>query len=47
MGGPPPRPEFISRSLERFAEENGMEIRFSQPGKLPQNGLVERKETNA
>lgn len=35
-------PEFISRSLERFAEENGIEIRFSQPGKPTQNGLVER-----
>ena len=35
-------PEFISRVLEKFAEENGIEIRFSQPGKPTQNGLVER-----
>lgn len=35
-------PEFVSRALEKFAEENGIEIRFSQPGKPTQNGLVER-----
>lgn len=35
-------PEFISRALEKFTEENGIEIRFSQPGKPTQNGLVER-----
>lgn len=35
-------PEFISRVLEKFAEGNGIEIRFSQPGKPTQNGLVER-----
>lgn len=35
-------PEFISRIVEKFAEENGIEIRFSQPGKPTQNGLVER-----
>lgn len=34
--------EFISQVLERFAEENGIEIRFSQLGKPTQNGLVER-----
>lgn len=35
-------PEFISRELEKFAEENHIAIRFSQPGKPTQNGLVER-----
>lgn len=35
-------PEFISRALEKFAVVNGIEIRFSQPGKPTQNGLVER-----
>lgn len=35
-------PEFISRILRKFADENGIEIRFSQPGKPTQNGLVER-----
>lgn len=35
-------PEFISRILEKFAKNNGIEIRFSQPGKPTQNGLVER-----
>jgi putative transposase len=35
-------PEFISRALEKFAKNNGIEIRFSQPGKPTQNGLVER-----
>lgn len=34
--------EFISRELEKFAAANGIEIRFSQPGKPTQNGLVER-----
>lgn len=35
-------PEFISHILEKFTRENGIEIRFSQPGKPTQNGLVER-----
>lgn len=35
-------PEFISKALEKFAKENQIEIRFSQPGKPTQNGLVER-----
>lgn len=35
-------PEFISKALENFAAANGIEIRFSQPGKPTQNGLVER-----
>lgn len=34
--------EFISRALEKFAKDNGIEIRFSQPGKPTPNGLVER-----
>jgi putative transposase len=35
-------PEFISKELAKFAHDNGIEIRFSQPGKPTQNGLVER-----
>lgn len=35
-------PEFISHVLEKFAQQNGIEIRLSQPGKPTQNGLVER-----
>lgn len=35
-------PEFISYILEKFAKDNAIEIRFSQPGKPTQNGLVER-----
>lgn len=35
-------PEFISQVLEKFAEENGIEISFSQPSKPTRNGLVER-----
>jgi putative transposase len=35
-------PEFISKELAKFAKDKGVEIRFSQPGKPTQNGLVER-----
>lgn len=42
MGGPPPRPELISLQMSKFAEKYGIQIRYSQPGKPMQNGLVER-----
>jgi putative transposase len=35
-------PEFISKELAKFTHDNGITIRFSQPGKPTQNGLVER-----
>jgi putative transposase len=35
-------PELISNQLAKFCKKNNIEIRFSQPGKPMQNGLVER-----
>ena len=35
-------PEFISEQLRQWADENGVDVRFTQPGKPSQNGLIER-----
>ena len=35
-------PEFISERLRQWAEDNGVDIHFIQPGKPSQNGLIER-----
>lgn len=35
-------PEFVSDQLRRWADRHGVAIRFIQPGKPSQNGLIER-----
>lgn len=35
-------PEFISKKLSDWADKNRVDIRFTQPGKPTQNGLIER-----
>ncbi len=35
-------PELLSKQMEKFCKNNQIEIRFTQPGKPMQNGLIER-----
>lgn len=35
-------PELISKQLEKFCTKNAIELKFIQPGKPMQNGLIER-----
>ena len=35
-------PELVSKKMAKFCKKQGIEIRFTQPGKPMQNGLVER-----
>jgi putative transposase len=35
-------PEFTSKELELWAEDNGIQIQFIQPGRPMQNGYIER-----
>ncbi len=35
------RPEFVSKTLDRWAYENGVTLNFSRPGKPTDNALVE------
>jgi putative transposase len=35
-------PEFISRVLKEWSEENGVILQFTQPGRPMQNGFIER-----